>query len=251
MLLTRYKLERLAAAAAARLRRARRRANELKTRTIQRMQLQMTTPLDIGLEQQDLSLAGQNDTFVLEDNQHSSHIDDDALDSGIDDVDPSDRQDHDDDAMEVQLEEMYENYQGYLREKDAKFRVKEARRQNGEEEWTGIGREASDDDDDDESGWDKREESKYEESHSSSDEDDENRPTMTRKRHYCDIAEEHKKRPRLDLPPSTISSGSKTANAWFSQGMFAGLEDTEDTPDTPSPVLLSKIEKTVGEEVIY
>ncbi|KIJ68338.1 hypothetical protein HYDPIDRAFT_24627, partial [Hydnomerulius pinastri MD-312] len=49
-------LERLNAEAAAKAKRERRRANEIKTKTIQRMQLQMTAPLDIGLEQNDASL---------------------------------------------------------------------------------------------------------------------------------------------------------------------------------------------------
>src|ERR1700759_3139720 len=59
-------LERLNKEATGRAKRARRRANELRTRTIQRMQLQMTAPLDIGLEHQDPALhMGQDDTFDL------------------------------------------------------------------------------------------------------------------------------------------------------------------------------------------
>ena len=61
-----HQLERLNAEAAARAKRERRRANEVKTKTIQRMQLQMTAPLDIGMEQSDLSLRGQVDIFDLE-----------------------------------------------------------------------------------------------------------------------------------------------------------------------------------------
>jgi AdoMet-dependent rRNA methyltransferase SPB1 len=46
--------------------RERRRANEVKTKTIQRMQLQMTAPMDIGMEQHDASLGyGQDDVFDL------------------------------------------------------------------------------------------------------------------------------------------------------------------------------------------
>ena len=59
-------LERFNKEAAARAKRERRRANELKTRNIQRMQLQMTAPMDIGMEQNDLSLRGQDDIFDLE-----------------------------------------------------------------------------------------------------------------------------------------------------------------------------------------
>src|SRR5882762_2555385 len=59
-------LERLNAEHAARTKRERRRANEVKTKTIQRMQLQMTAPMDIGMEQHDASLGfGQDDVFDL------------------------------------------------------------------------------------------------------------------------------------------------------------------------------------------
>ena len=49
-------MERLNTEVASRVKRERRRANEIKSKTIRRMQLHMTTPLDIGLEQTDLSL---------------------------------------------------------------------------------------------------------------------------------------------------------------------------------------------------
>ena len=59
-------LERLNREAEVRTKRERRRANEIKTRTIQRMQLQMVAPFDIGLEQHDASLdLGQDDVFDL------------------------------------------------------------------------------------------------------------------------------------------------------------------------------------------
>ncbi|KAL1740567.1 FtsJ-like methyltransferase-domain-containing protein, partial [Schizophyllum fasciatum] len=64
-------LERLNAEAAARTKRQRRRANEIKTKTIQRMQLQMTAPLDIGMEQADASLGGQDDFFDLDEVERS------------------------------------------------------------------------------------------------------------------------------------------------------------------------------------
>ena len=54
------------AEAAARAKRERRRANEQKTKTIQRMQLQMTAPLDIGLEHTDSALQTGHDEDMFD-----------------------------------------------------------------------------------------------------------------------------------------------------------------------------------------
>ncbi|KAJ3902278.1 rRNA methyltransferase Spb1 [Lentinula edodes] len=59
-------LERSNAENVACAKRDRRRANEIRNKTIQRMQLQMTAPMDIGLELQDASLGGQDDFFDLQ-----------------------------------------------------------------------------------------------------------------------------------------------------------------------------------------
>ncbi|PPQ85885.1 hypothetical protein CVT25_015827 [Psilocybe cyanescens] len=254
-------LERLNSEAAARVKRERRRANEIKTRTIQRMQLQMTAPLDIGLEQQDATLGiGQDDMFDLgrtEDLSRDRELTTFAMDDHGDAImDTSDEEnDNDEDGevldseeerekkvsgLEAELDGLYDAYQGRLRERDAKFKVKEARRKNAErEEWNGIQEQVSDaenSDQEEEGGWDKIQAAKLDDGGSdsgdSSDESDaEEVPKVTnrtkRGRSDADIAPKESKRQRLvsqlELPQAKAATGA-AARLWFSQDVFAGVD---------------------------
>ncbi len=160
------------AEAAARAKRERRRANEIKTRTIQRMQLKMTAPLDIGLEQTDAALGhGQEDMFDLGDasnglrrkgglnrliDESDVESDDEDEAAGFDDesdggdeiLDEDEERERKVAGLEDELDGLYDSYQERLKERDAKYRVKEARRKNKErEEWHGIQPQGSDDED--------------------------------------------------------------------------------------------------------
>ncbi|KAF9787184.1 FtsJ-domain-containing protein [Thelephora terrestris] len=169
-------LERLNAESAARRKRERRRGNEVKQRTIQRMQLQMTAPLDIGLEFQDQSLGlGQDDVLDLEMSKKQlgkqktyvdlvSLVDDkdgfesdeeeqggEVMDEDEGNLDPDD-QNMKVDELEAELDGLYDAYQERLNERDAKYRVKEARRKDkSREEWHGFQRQDDDSDDSEES----------------------------------------------------------------------------------------------------
>ncbi|KAF8078517.1 Spb1 C-terminal domain-containing protein [Lyophyllum atratum] len=258
-------LERLNAEAAARTKRERRRANEVKTRTIQRMQLQMTAPLDIGLEQQDLSLGGQDDFFDLGGTERGLRkrggieklIGDDGdpvEDSEEEEVEEDDDEilDSEEDrerkvnGLEAELDGLYDAYQERLRERDAKFKVMEARRTNAErEDWSGIKAKGGSDDESDseeEGGWDKMQVAKGEvtddESSDDSDDSDQERPhpkgvkrphTVDRER-TLPSSKRARLVTKLEEPKSSMSN-SKAAQVWFSQDIFSGMDSVDAADD--------------------
>lgn len=265
-MLTAPKLERLNAEAAARAKRERRRANELKTRTIQRMQLQMTAPMDIGMEQNDMSLRGQDDIFDLEETARgldkkgglSALGDEDDANSSADEASGDDDDDEVLDSeeererkvngLEAELDGLYDAYQERMRERDAKYKVKEARKNSKDrEEWAGIRKDDSEDEDSDnsEGGYDVMEKAKErndEDSDSDSDSEDDSdivAPPSTKRPRVDDLGDSSKQRKKARTAvatiPSSKSSGplSRNAEVWFSQGLFkgTGLSDVEDDED--------------------
>lgn len=263
-------LARLNAEAAARTKRERRRANEAKTRTIQRMQLQMTAPLDIGLEQQDQTLQlGQDDVFDLEDTKRGlkkkggvERLMDEAADEDSSEDDDEGEEEEDDEvldeeeererklrALEQDLDGLYESWQERMRERDAKYRVKEARRKDkSREEWGGIRKNDSDDEEgeegesDEEGGWDKIQARKARVDESSDDDesdvdaDEEEvevtakaKATQGKKRRAEEVIDLTKgaKKARTNGGGAASLDLSRTAQVWFSQGLFksAGVDD--------------------------
>ncbi|KAF8898634.1 Spb1 C-terminal domain-containing protein [Infundibulicybe gibba] len=254
-------LERLNAEAAARIKRERRRANEIKTRTIQRMQLQMTAPLDIGMEQQDASLGlGQDDMFDLGGTEKAfwkqggiSRLVDDDGDTDISDesdeeegdgvgssmeLDEEEEREKKMQGLEAELDGLYESYQDRLRKRDAKFKVRESREKNAErEEWHGIQEASGDEESDVEGGWDKMQEAKHDigdaSSDESSDESDEDGPPLAGRKRSNPSRPNANESKRMRLmttleEPKTKASISKNAQLWFSQNVFSGVEDLED-----------------------
>ncbi|EIN14189.1 hypothetical protein PUNSTDRAFT_129823 [Punctularia strigosozonata HHB-11173 SS5] len=253
-------LERLNAASAARTKRERRKANETKQRTIQRMQLQMTAPLDIGLEQADAALGfGQDDVFDLggaeqalrrgsrsyargdleEDDDEVEHTHgvqgsrgEDAIEEDLGSDDDRERMVS---AMEAELDGLYQSYRQKLSERDSKFKVKEARKKNKEreEEWGGIGNrnDDSDDSDDDEmseeGGWDKLANTK-EEDESSDESDSSSDDERLGKRKHSVAEARTRKRQKLLTTLEEPAQPSRTTQLWFSQDMFAGVDGLDD-----------------------
>lgn len=242
------------------------------------MQLQMTAPLDIGLEQTDASLGvgGQDDVFDLtrtevgarRNRNATTLVMDDNGDAIMESSDEEAGDDEDDEdevldseeerekkvsGLEAELDGLYETYQGRLRERDAKFKVKEARRKNAErEEWGGIkaegsGEENDSDDDAEEGGWDKVQAAKLDDGGSdsmdSSDEsDDEQTAKVTAKGRKRDRTEsvadtKRAKRQRLvsqpDLPQAKPATNA-ASRMWFSQDVFNGIEDLDKLSDSAS-----------------
>jgi AdoMet-dependent rRNA methyltransferase SPB1 len=258
------KLQRINAEAAARAKRERRRANEIKTRTIQRMQLRMTAPLDIGLDLEDKGLdMGQEDIFDLETEESTRRkskisrtandlMDDEDEDSADEaeeletdhEMSEDERKERRVHALEQELDGLYDSYRERKSERDAKFKATEARKKDKERdgEWTGFGGQASDEDTDegeesDEGGWEKTADAKAREGEDSSDdESDEDAKPVSKKRQRVDTAESptHNKRAKLITKlngPQSAGHLSKTAQVWFEQDMFKELGDISVPPD--------------------
>jgi len=227
----------------------------------------MTAPLDIGLEQQDPSLLhGQRDIFELdtkdktlqtrlaaddEDGDIVTSSEDEAV-QGEDDhedgnLDWEEEKDHKVALLEAELDGMYEAYQGRLRERDAKYRVREAREKNAQrEEWHGIKPQDSDEDSDEEEeegGWDKVQAAKMRNDDDSSSDDsstesdnEERAGTPKRRVHFSQEADpREKKRRRISEPSKNTRPASSGATAlWFSQDVFGkvkGLDQLDDSND--------------------
>lgn len=223
------------------------------------MQLQMTAPLDIGLEQSDAALGvGQEDVFDLgETEKHMNRrtqvrwLDDEALDSADDSEESeaaggSGDEDHvlsaDDrdmrmEVLEGELDGLYDTYKDRLRERDAKFKAKEERSKNKEreKEWNGIqaAKDSEEESTDSEGGWDVSQKNKLDEGDDDTSDDESSNgdsgegdfiTTRKRTRSLKDVAPSAAKRQRLI---SNLQSPSKpsaaAAQLWFSQGVFAGL----------------------------
>lgn len=243
-------LERLKAEASAKAKRERRRANELKTKTIQRMQLQMTAPLDIGLELHDLSLKMGEDIFDLAGaekglNRHggvvrlvnNEEIPEDNEDEreesegeGVEDLDLDVDQDRERklSALEAELDGMYDAYQEKLKERDTKHKVKETRRKNGVlEEWPGVQNGTGNDSDSDpsEGGWEVMVARKQMDQDSSSDEEcDGDRVGQKRNRQELGSVSSNKKVKLItDLREPPLAP-TRVAQVWFSQDMFRDVD---------------------------
>lgn len=215
------------------------------------MQLSMTAPLDIGLEQSDASLSlGQEDLFdlggaekglrrhgglsKLKSVQDASSVDEEVK-SG--DNEGPDEEDEEADlvALEGDLDGMYEAYQGRLRERDAKFRVAEARKNNPRfEEWHGTRPMEEDSDDDEEEGqaggWDEVQRTKAELDESSSDESHSEDPeTQSNRRRTDESTPRPSKRARLvSSLADKAPVASQNSRVWFSQDIFGGIGDPDD-----------------------
>ncbi|KAI0051715.1 hypothetical protein FA95DRAFT_1534057 [Auriscalpium vulgare] len=252
-------LERLNAEASARTKRERRRANEVKQRTIQRMQLQMVAPLEIGLEQTDAALAhGSEDVFDLGDAENAlkkkggvsrfaagdedGSDEDEELDGEESDhevLDTDEEREKKTRELEGDLDGLYDAYRERLAERDSKFKAKEARAKNKErEEWRGIQEEQSDDNDSDEGGWDELQQAKTRVDESSSDEDSDSddepaKPSLKRRREVESEVKGQKKArllTKLEEPKSKLQA-SRATDVWFSQDVFSGVAGLDDVDE--------------------
>lgn len=206
----------------------------------------MTAPLDIGLEQNDASLnMGQDDMFDLVDTQRELRkqgginrlISDDEMPSdeeeGVEEAEGSDEEFGGSDegerrisVLEADMDSMYDAYREKLKERDAKYRVAEARKKKGQlEEWSGLGDEndvGNGDDSSEDGGWEDMATTK-EIGDPSSDDSDYDEPTSGQKR----------KRPNPVLRKhNDVQPPSRAAQVWFSQDIFKEVgKDEEDDGD--------------------
>jgi len=241
------------------------------------MQLQMTAPLDIGMEQQDAMLGvGQDDMFDLgktgEDlgnKQDSAALlmddDGDAI-VGSSDEDGASETEHDEPldsedegerkllGLEAEIDGLYDAYQDRLRERDAKFKIREARTKNAErDEWNGIeAKDVDDEDSDDEvGGWDQLQEAKLNDQILSDDSSDESVDEEVQAPRRKRVPSEHtsglpnKKRARLVsnlMPPNPSATTSAVARVWFAQDIFSGFDGLNKHSDSDFEELYQKSE---------
>ncbi|TAQ85096.1 hypothetical protein B7494_g6585 [Chlorociboria aeruginascens] len=144
-------LQALSEKESAKKKRDRRRENEKKQREIIRMQLHMTAPTDIGLEQ--VGPNGEGSMFGLKAIDKSGAVDKIAkgkmailtevdnrkdLDSGFGSGETDDESDLEEDRLDREMDSMYESYQERKSDSDAKFRAKKARKEHEDGEWEGF-----------------------------------------------------------------------------------------------------------------
>jgi AdoMet-dependent rRNA methyltransferase SPB1 len=201
-----------------RRKRERRRENEKKQREIIRMQLHMTAPTEIGLEQEGPN--GEGSMFKLKSVDKSGAIDriakgkmallsaaDSArdYDSGIGmSGETDDESDPEEDKLEGNLDDMYEQYQTRKSETDAKFRAKKARKEHEDGDWEGFSADGH--------GSGKDEDSLDEES--SEDESSEEKPITSRRSLLTDLVRDEKSSDGL----------SRKAAQFFDQDIFKNIE---------------------------
>lgn len=132
--------------------REKRRKNETKQKEIIRMQMNMLTPRDLGIE---AASVGKDSLFNLKSAEKTGILDKLAkgkkrmifteeelandVDIHIDENEVVERNKYTEaDDLEAQLDSMYENYKSRKSERNAKFRAKLARGGDVEDEWTGF-----------------------------------------------------------------------------------------------------------------
>ncbi|KAA8652552.1 hypothetical protein EYZ11_002570 [Aspergillus tanneri] len=138
-------LQRLREKENTRSKKERRKNNEKKRKEILRMQMHMTTPMDIGMEQ--LGPIGEDSTFSLRpvdregareaiESGKEATVESDSEDSQLDSEDED--SDEEGDRLEQELDAMYEQYQEHKENGDSKLRAKKARKDYEAEEWEGF-----------------------------------------------------------------------------------------------------------------
>ncbi|KAL2821593.1 AdoMet-dependent rRNA methyltransferase spb1 [Aspergillus granulosus] len=122
----------------------RRKENEKKRKDIIRMQLHMTTPMDIGMEQ--LGPGGDDSTFSLKRIERAGAKDviaagkEATIESESEESESEweDANSDEEDRLERELDSLYEQYQDRREDKDSKLRAKKARKDYEAEEWEGF-----------------------------------------------------------------------------------------------------------------
>lgn len=191
-------LQRLREKESTRTKKERRKENEKKRKEILRMQMHMTTPMDIGMEQ--LGPLGEDATFSLRRAEREGVTDKIAsgkegpVESESEDSESeSEDEDSDEegDRLERELDSMYEQYQERKEDGDSKLKAKKARKNYEADEWEGI-----------------------------SDSDKEG-----------DSDEESDSEAVTKQEPSKGGALSNNAAMFFDQDIFQGLEDVDDVED--------------------
>jgi AdoMet-dependent rRNA methyltransferase SPB1 len=202
----------------------RRKENEKKQKEIVRMQMNMTAPMDIGMEQE--GPRGPDSMFRLKSIDQTEALrriskgkmailteaeTKKDLDSGIGSSgETDDESDEEADRLERELDNMYDRYKERKAEADAKYRAKKARQEHDDEEWEGVSASEKGDSDD--------EEMLEEDSDEDSDAEergDTGKPLLR----------------DLDNTPQDTDGLSKRARGFFNQDIFRSIPGLLDVPE--------------------
>ncbi|KAI1485548.1 AdoMet-dependent rRNA methyltransferase spb1 [Biscogniauxia mediterranea] len=205
--------------------RERRKENEKKQKEIMRLQLGMTAPMDIGMEQ--AGPLGHDSIFALKDIEKKGAVSQIAkgrmaiikqaetkkdLDSGIGSSGETDEEeDEEEDRLERELDSMFEDYKERRSMRDAKYKAKKARQEHEDGEWEGLSADEQQSSDDEELEEDSSEES----------DDEDSEPTTNL---LTD----------LDNGPAGSDGLSKRATSFFSQDIFKDIPGILDEPEPES-----------------
>lgn len=264
-------LERLRVERDRKARKLRRRKNEERQKRILKMQLSMTTPMDIGMDLVDEELMGE-EFFDLqhgggkkrimegEEADESEESNDEASDD-TDDEAALDAEERRLAALEEETSGAYEQYRQRLSDRDAKFRAKEARKKNEhKDEWYGFGKEKAEGEDSDgessEGGYEEYVRRKaQEETFDTDDEEDEQDEKEMRKvmdaekRKHKSLALQKRKRSQdykdveddsedevelvhdLESKQDKVARQSQAAAIWFDNPLFKGVDGLEVAED--------------------
>jgi AdoMet-dependent rRNA methyltransferase SPB1 len=210
-------LQRLQEKESSKRKKERRKENEKKRKEIVRMQMHMTTPMDIGMEQ--LGPGGDDATFSLKRVERDGARD--VIASGKvaeiesdseDDLTESDDNESDDegDQLERELDSLYEQYQERREDRDSKVRAKKARKDYEADEWDGFS--DSDKEDDEES--------------------------------------EEEGASQAAVKPAPPNSGTLSSKAamFFDQDIFQDLGDVDDVEDEDSAIEMQEDDRSAKKE---
>lgn len=188
-----------------------RRENEKKQKEIVRMQMNMISPMDIGMDE--AGPVGEGAMFSLKKadktdalrrlNRGKMIAQTDSTRQADAEVqqESSDESDPEEDRLERDLDSMYDSFKERKAESDAKYRAKKAREQRNDDEWEGLSAsEAANESDSS---------ALEEEGDSSSDEEESHASTGLVK--------------NFDSHASTIGGLSNRAAAFFNQDIFKGI----------------------------
>jgi AdoMet-dependent rRNA methyltransferase SPB1 len=248
-------------------RKDRKRTNEKKARDLLKLQLHMTAPAD--LDNDDRALAGEDEVFDLEAGEKEAgrlgtEMAELAEQDGMSEDEAEERQSSDDEevfdseeerelklgALETELDGLYDDYRERMAERDAKWKVKEARNKDKNyDAWHGI-KDASGSEDEavermvrvprrgdadedageesEEGGWDVVAAHKAtlgEEADSSDDEDAPPRPALKRKADRPTTAPRSRGLVTSLAEAEKRSQMSRHAQLWFDQSVFKGVDD--------------------------
>lgn len=215
----------------------RRKENEKKQKDIVRMQLNMTAPMDIGMEEQ--GPMGEDAMFQLKAIDKEGgvlgriakgkmvKVSEDTKKQPVPDAESDEESDEEEDRLERELDGMYNAYKERKSATDAKYRAKRAKKEHDDDEWEGVSADekaASD-------------ESEIEEDSDDDDSDDE-------------AAVPQKLLTDLDNEAPDDSGLSKRARAFFNQDIFGDLDGLLDEPEAkPQSKRVQEVEEMEVEEI--